>query len=85
MGRMTQRARTTTSIHAAKTNLSRLIERATAGEDVIIARGQTPVVRLVPIEPRKASRRFGAMRGRAKTTRAFFEPLPPDEIAAWEK
>lgn len=85
MGRMAQRARTTTSIHAAKTNLSRLIERATAGEDVVIARGQTPVARLVPIKPRRAGRRFGAMRGRAKTTSAFFEPLPQDEIAAWEK
>ncbi|MEX1128637.1 MAG: type II toxin-antitoxin system prevent-host-death family antitoxin [Vicinamibacterales bacterium] len=82
---MAQRARTTTSIHAAKTNLSKLIERAQAGDDVIIARGQTPVARLVPIRRTAAARRFGAMRGRAKTTRAFFEPLPADEIAQWEK
>ena len=82
---MAQRARTTTSIHAAKTNLSKLIERAEAGDDVVIARGQTPVARLVAVRRPGAGRRFGAMRGRAKTTRAFFEPLPPDEIAQWEK
>jgi prevent-host-death family protein len=72
------------SIHAAKTNLSKLIERATAGEDVVIARGKTPVVRLVPVDAPARRRRFGAMRGRARTTKAFFQPLPPDEIRSWE-
>jgi prevent-host-death family protein len=41
----------TFTIHAAKMHLSRFIERAQAGEDVIIARRDTPAVRLVPIEP----------------------------------
>ena len=72
------------SVHAAKTNLSKLIERATAGEDVVIARGKTPVVRLVPVDAPARRRRFGAMRGRARTTKAFFRPLPPGEIRAWE-
>jgi prevent-host-death family protein len=71
------------SIHAAKTNLSRLVERASAGEEVVIARGNTPVVRLVPVDAVPAGRRFGAMRGRAKVTAAFFEPLPPEELRAW--
>jgi prevent-host-death family protein len=82
---MARRARITMSVHAAKTNLSKLIERAEAGEDVVIARGQTPVVRLVPIAPQTSARRFGAMRARARTTKAFFEPLPADELAAWER
>jgi prevent-host-death family protein len=82
---MARQARTTTSIHAAKTNLSKLIERAEAGEEVVIARGQTPVARLVPIRQAGPGRRFGAMRGRAATTRAFFQPLPAGEIAQWEK
>jgi len=73
------------TIHAAKTNLSRLIEQARAGEEVVIARNKTPVVKLVPVEAPKPSRRFGAMKGKAATTRAFFEPLPPDEIGAWER
>lgn len=71
-------------IHAAKTNLSRLIERACAGEDIVIARGSTPVVRLVPIAAKSAKRKFGAMKGRAKVTAAFFEALPEAELAAWE-
>ena len=73
------------TIHAAKTHLSKLIERACAGEDVVIARGQTPVVRLVPVKQAKPVRRFGAMRGRARTTRAFFESLPTEELSEWEK
>ena len=72
------------SIHAAKTNLSRLVERATAGEEVIIARGKTPVARLVPTAVSPPTRRFGAMRGKARVTRAFFEPLPDDELTTWE-
>lgn len=72
------------SIHAAKTQLSRLIERAEAGEDVIIARGSIPVARLTRLRPARVARRFGAMRGRAKVTPAFFEPLPKDELDRWE-
>ncbi len=73
------------TIHAAKTNLSKLIERACAGEEVIIARGKKPVARLVPIEPLKRGRVFGAMRGKARVTDAFFEPLPPEELEAWQE
>jgi len=71
------------SIHAAKTQLSRLVEQAEAGEDVIIARRSTPVARLTRLRPTRPARRFGAMRGRAKVTKAFFEPLPPDELQRW--
>ena len=73
----------THSIHAAKTQLSRLIERAEGGEEVVIARGSTPVARLTRLEPKRSGRRFGAMRGRSKVTKAFFEPLPPVEIERW--
>lgn len=73
------------TVHAAKTQLSKLIARACAGEEVVIARGRMPVVRLVPVRKVPPRRRFGAMRGRARTTRAFFAPLPPEEIAGWEQ
>jgi prevent-host-death family protein len=73
------------TVHAAKTNLSRLIAAACAGEEVIIARGSTPVVRLVPIQPVPIGRKFGSMRGRVRVTDEFFEPLPEDELAAWER
>ena len=73
------------TIHAAKTNLSKLIARACAGEDVVVKRGSQPVVRLVPIPPAAKGRQFGAMRGRARVTEAFFEPLPPEELDAWQQ
>ena len=73
------------TVHAAKTHLSKLIERACAGEDVVIARGRTPVVRLVPVRKATPRRRFGAMRGRVQTAKAFFAPLPPEELEGWER
>ncbi len=75
----------TVTIHAAKTNLSKLIEEACAGEEIVIARGDHPVVRLVPIVPIERGRVFGAMRGRASVGDAFFEPLPAEELAEWER
>ena len=50
---------TTVTVHAAKTHLSRLIEQALRGEEVIIARGDKPVVRLVPIDAPKPKRHSG--------------------------
>lgn len=75
----------TYTVHDAKTNLSKLIERAEAGEDVIIARRDTPAVRLVPILAKPPKRQFGAHRGDATVSPAFFDPLPDDELAAWEE
>jgi len=73
------------SIHAAKTHLSRLVERAEAGEEIVIARGKTPVARLVRLRTTPVGRRFGAMRGRARVTAEFFQPLPSDELDTWER
>jgi prevent-host-death family protein len=73
-----------TTIHAAKTNLSRLIEKAHAGEEVVISRGNTPVARLVSIDATERKRTFGAMKGRARTDKVFFDPLPAEELQAWE-
>jgi prevent-host-death family protein len=74
----------TVSIHAAKTNLSRLVARAEAGETIIIARGRTPVAKLVPITP-KGKPVFGAMRGKFTVGPEFFEPLPLEELDLWYK
>ena len=73
------------TIHAAKTTLSKLIARAHAGEEVVIARGDVPVARLVPIATAELPRRKpGTLRGTVTIGRAFFEPLPDDEVDAWE-
>jgi prevent-host-death family protein len=71
------------TVHAAKTGLSRLIERACAGEEIIIARRNVPVVRLVPVNCEPQKRKFGSMKGRAKVTKAFFDPLPTNELEIW--
>lgn len=71
------------TVHAAKTNLSKLIEAAQSGEEVIIARGRKPVARIVPV----TQHRFvvGLLKG--KLTGAgpdFFEPMSEDDLALWE-
>ena len=71
-------------VHEAKTNLSKLIARARRGEDVVIARGKTPVVRLVPIGEVQGRRQPGVLRGKLRVGPEFFAPLPPAELAAWE-
>ena len=73
----------TVTIHEAKTNLSRLIEKACRGEEIVIARGSEPVVRLVPIVDAKRWRQPGALRGKLKVGPEFFEPLPAEELKGW--
>ena len=72
------------TIHQAKTNLSRLIEKASKGEEVIIARGSKPVARLVPIGEIKGKRQPGSLKGKLCVGREFFEPLPEAELSRWE-
>ena len=76
---------TLTTIHTAKTHLSRLIQQACNGEDIVIARGKTPLVHLVPVDAPEQGRRFGALSGKARVDDAFFEPLPVDELDAWNQ
>jgi prevent-host-death family protein len=76
----------TFTVHDAKTNLSKLIESAERGEEVIIARGKNPAVRLVPIEPAPTKRPFGLYKDEAfELGPEFFEPLPDEELALWYK
>ena len=75
-------------MHQAKTQLSKLVAAALAGEDVVIARGSEPMVRLTPVEakpprPTRVKRRFGALKGKIAFSDSFFDPLPDDELALW--
>jgi len=70
------------TIHAAKTHLSRLIEAALDGEDVVIAKGRKPLVRLVPIA--REGFKMGLLKGQVGTVPDFFEPMDKDELEAWE-
>jgi prevent-host-death family protein len=76
---------TTFTIHQAKTNLSRLIARAEAGEEIVIARGKEPVVRLMPVAGGKRRPTFGILKGKLNIPDSFFfDPLPEDELKLWE-
>ena len=67
----------TVNIYDAKTHLSRLVDQAAAGEDIVIARAGKPMVRLVPVE-RKAHLNIDL------PDEFFFDPLPEDELKLWE-
>lgn len=75
---------TTVNIYEAKTHLSRLVDQAAAGEDVIIARGGKPIARLTRLGPPKRSVRFGVLKGKVKVADDFDAPLPPDVLKAFE-
>lgn len=71
------------TVHAAKTNLSKLIDAALSGEEVVIAKGSRPVVKIVPIDQRAF--KLGLLEGKVKGDGPdFFEAMPEDELALWE-
>jgi prevent-host-death family protein len=76
--------RETVSLYDAKTNLSSLVERAAAGEEIVIAKSGRPRARLVPLEDTRALRVPGKGKGRWRVGRAFDAPLPEDVIRGFE-
>lgn len=73
------------TVHQAKTQLSQLIARAEAGEEIVIARGREPAVRLTPVGKPAPKRQFGSMKGLYEIPDAFFfDPLPEDELRLYE-
>ena len=76
----------TVTIHQAKTQLSKLIARAEAGEEIVIARGKEPVVKLTPVTTQAPRRKFGAMKGKWPDIpdSFWFDPLPEEELRLWE-
>ena len=70
------------SVHEAKTHLSRLLRRATAGEEIVITRSGRPVARLVPIEPSRPV--FGVDEGRFVVPDDFDAPLDEELLRAFE-
>lgn len=71
------------NVHQAKTQLSRLLVRAEAGEEVVIARRGEPVARLVACKA-KGARQPDVLKDKIAMPEDFFDPLPEDELKAWE-
>jgi len=72
------------TVDEAKTQLSELMTKAERGEEVIIARGDQPSVRLVPIMSTKPKREPGWLKGKLMVPDSFFEPLSDEELGLWE-
>lgn len=70
------------SVHQAKTHLSRLLEQVHAGQEIVITKNGKPFARLSPLRP-AGPRRPGLLSG--SVGEEFFEPLPPEELEAWER
>ncbi len=74
----------TVNIYEAKTNLSRLVERAQAGEDIVIARAGKPLAKLVRYQPQQALRISGAWKGKVHMAKDF-DVLPEALMAAFRE
>jgi prevent-host-death family protein len=79
---MTNDNSTMVGVHEAKTQLSKLLERVRGGEEIVIAKNGVPVARLCPIGP-SPRRKPGILSG--EVDERFFDPLPEDEVEAWEQ
>ena len=66
----------TVNLHAAKTHLSRLVDEAVDGQEIVIAKAGTPMVRLVPVATKRQRTGFGDMKGRIWIADDFDAPLP---------
>jgi prevent-host-death family protein len=74
---------TMVGVHEAKTHLSRLLRRVSAGEEIVIARDGEPIARLVPVRSRDR-RVLGQDRGVFEVPEDFDAPLPPEILEAFE-
>jgi antitoxin (DNA-binding transcriptional repressor) of toxin-antitoxin stability system len=72
------------TIHVAKTQLSQLLAEVEAGEEIVLARGKIPIAKLSPYSPPSEARVFGPMKGELDVGDEILEPLPEEELRAWE-
>jgi prevent-host-death family protein len=73
----------TVNLYEAKTKLSQLVERAAAGEEIVIAKAGRPLARLVPLAQRTGPRPLGLFAGQVVMGDDFDDPLPEDMAAAF--
>jgi prevent-host-death family protein len=69
------------NIYDAKTRLSQLVDKAAAGEDVVVSRNGKPLVRITALTQGKRRITFGVLKGKVKIAPDFDGPLPGDVLA----
>lgn len=75
------------NVHEAKTHLSRLLDRVASGEEIVLAKAGKPCARLVPLEAARPKREPGLLKKLGLGVELgdeFYEPLPEEELLAWE-
>lgn len=72
------------NIHEAKTHFSKLVDKAMKGEEIIIGKSGTPVVKLIAIQHKKPKRVPGALKDQIKISKDFDAPLSPDILEEFE-
>ncbi len=77
---------TTVNIHTAKTHLSRLVEQAASGDEIVIAKAGKPIAKLGPLSAaRRNKRRLGLLAGRLNVPDDFDAPLPSEVLDTFER
>ena len=71
------------NLYDAKTQLSKLVDRAADGEEIVIAKAGKPMARLVPLEKKRPRRVPGLLKGKIRIAEDFDDPLPPELLAAF--
>lgn len=74
---------TVINVHTAKTTLSKLLDRVRKGEEIVLAKAGKPCAKLVPLDEAR-ERKPGVLEG-WRVPESFFEPLPREELDAWDK
>jgi prevent-host-death family protein len=74
----------TVNLYDAKINLSKLVERAARGEEIVIAKAGRPLARLVPLARRTTARPLGPLAGQVTIGPGFDDPLPEDISTAFD-
>jgi prevent-host-death family protein len=77
-------AETVFNLYEAKTSLSKLVDRAAAGEEIVIAKAGRPLAKLVPLGETRRKREPGGWEGKVRVADDFDAPLPDDILDAFE-
>lgn len=75
----------TVNIHEAKTHLSRLVEEAAGGREIVIAKAGKAMARLVPLAPAPQVKKLGLLKGQLKIPADFNAPLDPETLESFER